>query len=63
MNPRDGTESVRAELGGSPAALSYGAALSEYPVRGASISADGKTFLTSILDGKSSLWLLSGYKK
>jgi serine/threonine protein kinase len=63
MDPRDGTESVRVELGGSPAALSYGAALSEYPVRGASISADGKTFLTSILDGKSSLWLLSGYKK
>lgn len=63
IDPRTGTETVRVELGGSPAALSYGAALSEYPVRGASISADGKTFLTSILDGKSSLWLLTGYKK
>ena len=63
MDPSDGTESVRVELGDSPAALSYGTALSEYPVRGASISADGKTFLTSILEGKSSLWLLSGYKK
>ncbi len=63
LNPRDGTEAARVELGNAPAAFAYGAAAGADPVRGASISADGKMFLTSTLDVKSSLWLLSGYTK
>ncbi len=63
LNPRDGTEAVRVELGNTPAAFAYGVAVGANPVWGASVSADGKTFLTSLVDIKSRLWLLSGYAK
>ena len=63
LDPRTGTASTRADLGAYPAAFSYATALGADPVRGASISPDGKTFITSTLDLKSNLWLLTGYKK
>jgi WD40 repeat protein len=63
FDPRSGTTSTRADLGLCPAAFSYAAALGADPVRGASISPDGKAFITSTVDLKSNLWLLSGYKK
>lgn len=61
LDPTDGTESVRQDLGRFPAAFSYAAAMGIDPVLGASISSDGRTFLTSAISMKSSLWLLSGY--
>jgi Tol biopolymer transport system component len=63
LDPNSGAESVRSELGSYPAAFGYGQTLQLDPVRGASISPDGKTFVTSMLQASSDLWLLSGYKK
>jgi Tol biopolymer transport system component len=63
LDPRSGNVSVRADLGSWPAAFSYAAAMDLDPIRGASISADGKTLLTSVLNVDSDLWLLSGFKK
>ena len=63
LDPHSGNVSVRADLGAWPAAFSYAAAMDLDPICGASISADGKTLLTSVLNVDSDLWLLSGYKK
>ena len=63
LDPRSGSETVRADLGASPPSFSYAAAIGLDPVEGWSISPDGKTFLTSVLNASSDLWLLDGYKK
>ena len=44
-----------------PALISYAASLGDRPIRGASISPDGRTFATSVLRVKSSLWTLKGF--
>ena len=63
LDPRTGTASTRTDLGAYPGAFSYATALGVEPIRGASLSPDGKTLITSTIDLKSSVWLLNGYKK
>jgi Tol biopolymer transport system component len=63
IDPRSGAEVLRADLGPWPGAFSLSSTLDLDPIRGASISPDGKTLLTSVLDGNSELWLLTGFKK
>jgi hypothetical protein len=58
VSVRDGTESVIADLGGYPAAFSYGLSMGSLPLRGFTMASDGRSFLTSMLRAKSDIWVM-----
>ena len=63
IRPDGSSEQVRTLIGQYPAVFSYGTALGASAVGSASISLDSHYFLTSVLEGTSDLWLMSGFRK
>jgi hypothetical protein len=58
MALRGDTEIVMADMGAYSAAFSYGAAVGSLPLRGFTMSSDGRSFLSSVLRPKSDIWLM-----
>jgi hypothetical protein len=55
---RDGAETVMADMGRYPAAFSFGAAVGSIPLRGFTMAADRRSFLTSVIRPTSDIWLI-----
>jgi eukaryotic-like serine/threonine-protein kinase len=56
-------EQVAADLGPLPAALDLADFQGDFPYRGFSMRADGKSFLTSVLSIKGDIWLLEDFDR
>jgi Tol biopolymer transport system component/predicted Ser/Thr protein kinase len=58
-----GKESQVSDLGTVPVAFDYGKYIGEFPVRGFSLHPDGKSFLASVVHGRSQIVLMRGFDR
>ncbi|HET8549290.1 MAG TPA: protein kinase [Bryobacteraceae bacterium] len=58
LDVETGREAVIADLGPQPASFTYGMAVGSPPAVGFALSADGRSFLTSVIRLDSDIWLL-----
>ncbi len=58
-----GKESQVSDLGPAPPAFDYATYIGEFPIRGFSLHPDGKSFLTSVSNGRSQIVLMRGFER
>jgi eukaryotic-like serine/threonine-protein kinase len=58
VSMRGGVETVLADMGRYPAGYSYGMVLGALPLRGFTMSPDGRSFITSVIRPKSDIWIV-----
>src|SRR5262249_28780920 len=59
----DGRERAASDLGPLPAALDLADFQGDFPYRGFSMRADGKSFLTSVFTIKGDIWLMEDFDR